>query len=916
MKKRIRFFLGLAVGLVGVSSLASAATSLSVISSVRVENAYGSGAQVRWVTDTATDSVVLYGTSSGSYQYSVATDCYGTLLTTNHCVNLTGLTPGAIYYYKIGSRSLSSTGATLPSTEYQFTAGVGDSNVLPSGTAAGTTETNSSDSSTTTTDPVGTTSQGGSTNEATTIPKETTATTTTETSGGSDPVTPPSSYSTSDSVYTPPRIFSTATLSGRVLDPAGVPVPKAFVHIVTAGLATSLGVETNALGFYSFVNLNSDTYTVEVSVPPGSLLLEPRPQSVSVGVGEKKTLDISLFSGPKKVSGRVIFTDGSPVPDAMVVAYSRSTGQSVQTTVSATGGYSLDLSGGRWQLEVHPSVSRDDGWYWEGVFPELVFSQEASQETRAYDFKIVKLDSTIEVKTVDEVGRPLVGVGVTLDGESSYGYASGAESERRISRYKVTDVSGVATFAVPSGATRYYYVRGSINQAGVLEPEQKTVAVPLPRKEYVELVFAKAAVATSKKVVGVTRLASGNASAASVWAWSEKGRTAEAKSDTMGNFSLELAGDDRWHLSATREGQGIVYKSNEIVVDSSKEVGSVEIFLTPVDSEAWPDPVKVVRDSSQTIVALADSGAQVSMPSGSVSIKGQISLEMRPTVEVPPQPAAQIMSTVYDVRVTDTKGTNISSLSRQIEVVLPYDEAFLSAKKVGESDLMPSYFDEKTGAWVRIDDYSIDKVKNVIIARVNHLTRFAIIAAADITPPLSPRLLSATALGGGLVRTTWKNPETDFDHAKVYRSDRLGSLGKLVAEDIKADTYVDRSEKDGATYYYAVRAVDSAGNETANNEQVAVVALGIASQASSTTQYVFKRSLGLGVEGADVTALQQRLIKEGVYPEARVTGYFGNLTMAAVVRYQEKYREEILVPAALTKGSGFVGQITLRKLNK
>lgn len=45
------------------------------------------------------------------------------------------------------------------------------------------------------------------------------------------------------------------------------------------------------------------------------------------------------------------------------------------------------------------------------------------------------------------------------------------------------------------------------------------------------------------------------------------------------------------------------------------------------------------------------------------------------------------------------------------------------------------------------------------------------------------------------------------------------------------------------------------------------------------------------------------------------TDYFGVLTYDAVVRFQEKYREEILMPNGLSYGTGFVGSSTIEELS-
>jgi len=83
------------------------------------------------------------------------------------------------------------------------------------------------------------------------------------------------------------------------------------------------------------------------------------------------------------------------------------------------------------------------------------------------------------------------------------------------------------------------------------------------------------------------------------------------------------------------------------------------------------------------------------------------------------------------------------------------------------------------------------------------------------------------------------------------------------------------------------------------------------------SKLTFTRSLSLGMRGDDVKALQEVLIKEGVWESATdATGYFGPITKAAVVRYQEKHASEILEPLGLKKGTGYFGSSSCSYLNK
>ena len=78
------------------------------------------------------------------------------------------------------------------------------------------------------------------------------------------------------------------------------------------------------------------------------------------------------------------------------------------------------------------------------------------------------------------------------------------------------------------------------------------------------------------------------------------------------------------------------------------------------------------------------------------------------------------------------------------------------------------------------------------------------------------------------------------------------------------------------------------------------------SQQQSSFSYVWNNDMQIGSSGADVTALQTALTKEGVY-SGEITGGFYNQTYLAVKSFQEKYG---------IKMSGYVGYLTRTKLNE
>lgn len=101
-----------------------------------------------------------------------------------------------------------------------------------------------------------------------------------------------------------------------------------------------------------------------------------------------------------------------------------------------------------------------------------------------------------------------------------------------------------------------------------------------------------------------------------------------------------------------------------------------------------------------------------------------------------------------------------------------------------------------------------------------------------------------------------------------------------------------------------------------------LLSFGIGANAQTNSVSIFSKNLSLGSRGADVVTLQQILNRDpitsivatGPGSKGYETNYFGLLTKAAVIRFQEKYASEVLVSAGLLHGNGYVGAYTRAKL--
>ena len=90
-------------------------TTPPTISSMQAGNINDTSATINWTTDEASNSIVEYGTTQGSYPNST----WNATAVTAHSIKLTGLKPGTKHYYIVKSQD--SAGNQATSSEYNFT---------------------------------------------------------------------------------------------------------------------------------------------------------------------------------------------------------------------------------------------------------------------------------------------------------------------------------------------------------------------------------------------------------------------------------------------------------------------------------------------------------------------------------------------------------------------------------------------------------------------------------------------------------------------------------------------------------------------------------------------------------------------------------------------------------------------------
>jgi len=138
----------------------------------------------------------------------------------------------------------------------------------------------------------------------------------------------------------------------------------------------------------------------------------------------------------------------------------------------------------------------------------------------------------------------------------------------------------------------------------------------------------------------------------------------------------------------------------------------------------------------------------------------------------------------------------------------------------------------------------------------------------------------------------------------------LNGQGKIVQSPILPEIY--GFEPSSKTYEFSLEKAEELFKEAGFEKQN-----GKLTKPSTAPIKEFKLDLQYRDENEEVRALQECLsLDSEVYPEGKITGFFGPATKEAVIRFQEKYKKEILDPWGFEKGTGMVSKSTRAQLNK
>jgi hypothetical protein len=308
---------------------------------------------------------------------------------------------------------------------------------------------------------------------------------------------------------------------------------------------------------------------------------------------------------------------------------------------------------------------------------------------------------------------------------------------------------------------------------------------------------------------------------------------------------------------------------------ATAEEGVTEEEEEVVTHETTTGQATVTASGGGTATATTDEGgeAKVEFPANSVS--GDTTVTITPTATTASTVSSFVAAVtsgsqvvggfVYNFSAT-SGGETVTTFEDNVTITITYTDDQIEG--LDEDTLTISYWDETNEEWVELET-TIDTTTNTLTVVINHFTYFAVIGQEEeeVVAPTKPI------------------SQMTVSELKAKIAELMAQLQVLIVELAKLK---------GGT---AIVGVPSTFSFT-NNLQLAM-----ASNDVKYLQIVLNSSSDTQVAAAGVGSLGNE------------TTYFGALTKAAVIKFQNKYSSTVLTPVGLTSGTGYVGPSTRAKLN-
>ncbi|MBI2574062.1 MAG: carboxypeptidase regulatory-like domain-containing protein, partial [Candidatus Wildermuthbacteria bacterium] len=372
-----------------------------------------------------------------------------------------------------------------------------------------------------------------------------------------------------------------------------------------------------------------------------------------------------------------------------------------------------------------------------------------------------------------------------------------------------------------------------------------------------------------------------------------------------GTYSLPV-NSGTWTINAKGPRHAETAKTGTVAVTTSDSLSN-NITLT-ADATRVPktDSATISSDVGGSLDSTAQSGIKVVagpgvLETGSASVK----LEVEKNYSAPDTENFQPLGDAsFDITAKTT--STLKDLKGNADIQISYTDLLSTLPAgVSEADLKLAYYSPERDEYVPVEKgFTVDATANTITAQTDHFTTFAIVYSPVVSAAAAAVAAAATS-GGGIPTTGIAQKTAPKTIAQAETPTPKVTITKPIAQMTKAELLAKIDEIKAAIQTLIAQLAALRG-------EVSVAYAGV------PKGFAFGKVFKMGARADEVKHLQTILkaeVAEAYGEGTPISGYFGPLTKAALIAFQEKYASEVLAPFGLTKGTGNLGAKTMAKLN-
>lgn len=335
------------------------------------------------------------------------------------------------------------------------------------------------------------------------------------------------------------------------------------------------------------------------------------------------------------------------------------------------------------------------------------------------------------------------------------------------------------------------------------------------------------------------QVTAGGSAAKDAFVRAEKAGGGEAigKTDTSGNYTLNVTGGT-WRVFASAEGYSQAgYASNPLIVTTGSQSNINIALTTAVSLQTKLATSNTFTDTSAGTFNDSTVGVNIQLDSGTLGSAGSNAyLTARETSNIPDTASVNIIGDKAKDISAYSGGSQVKNLQsgKTATVDLTYTKSELTADGITTTDKvsklsMVSYSDDKQeweslsttitykdsdGATIASPSSDLTGVATVVFTAVGtHFSPYALSEAVGVNPPDVPVGLDAATggSGSGQITINWSSVSGATGYY-IYRDTSSTGSFPLLVDAGNVTSYVNTSLTSGTTYYYKVSAYKGTGS--------------------------------------------------------------------------------------------------------